>query len=50
MGALHQLKTVDSIHMASATLAGCTALLTNDTGLKSNHSIQAIQLFEFTAL
>ncbi len=49
IGAEHRLKTVDSIHLASATLAGCQALLTNDGGFKSTKSVQAIQLSEFVS-
>jgi predicted nucleic acid-binding protein len=47
LGAAHRLKTVDAIHLASATIAGCQALLSNDGGLRSTESIQAIQLTEF---
>jgi predicted nucleic acid-binding protein len=47
VGAEHRLKTVDSIHLASATLVGCQALLTNDSGFKSTKNVQIIQLAEF---
>ncbi len=47
LGAAHRLKTVDSIHLASATLAGCQALLTNDGGFHSTKDVQVIQLSEF---
>jgi predicted nucleic acid-binding protein len=50
IGAEHRLKTVDSIHLASATLAGCQALLTNDVGFKSTKNVQTIQLSEFNRL
>jgi predicted nucleic acid-binding protein len=50
IGAEHRLKTVDSIHLASATLAGCQALLTNDGGFKSTKNVQTIQLSEFNRL
>ena len=47
LAATHRLKTVDSIHLASATLAGCEALLTNDGGFRSTKDVAAIQLSEF---
>jgi predicted nucleic acid-binding protein len=47
LGAEHRLKTVDSIHLASATLARCQAFLTNDGGFKSTKDVQTIQLSEF---
>jgi predicted nucleic acid-binding protein len=47
VGAEHRLKTVDSIHLASAILVGCQAFLTNDSGFKSTKNIQIIQLAEF---
>jgi predicted nucleic acid-binding protein len=50
IGAEHRLKTVDSIHLASATLAVCQALLTNDSGFKSTKNVQTIQLSEFNRL
>jgi predicted nucleic acid-binding protein len=50
IGAEHRLKTVDSIHLASATLAGCQALLTNDSGFKSSKTVQTILLSEFKKL
>jgi predicted nucleic acid-binding protein len=50
IGAEQRLKTVDSIHLASATLAGCQALLTNDGGFKSTKNVQTIQLSEFNKL
>jgi predicted nucleic acid-binding protein len=46
-GAAHRLKTVDSIHLATATLAACQALLTNDGGFKSTKEVEAIHLSEF---
>jgi predicted nucleic acid-binding protein len=49
LAATHRLKTVDSIHVASATLAGCQALLTNDAGFRSIKNVQVIQLSEFGA-
>jgi predicted nucleic acid-binding protein len=48
-GAVHRLKTVDSIHLASATLAGCEALLTNDGGFHSTKDVEVIQLSEFAS-
>jgi predicted nucleic acid-binding protein len=50
IGAEHRLKTVDSIHLASATLAGCQAFLTNDGGFKSSKNVQTILLSEFKKL
>ena len=47
LAAAHRLKTVDSIHLASATLAGCQVLLTNDGGFRSTNAIEVIQLSEF---
>jgi predicted nucleic acid-binding protein len=47
LGAEHRLKTVDAIHLASATLAGCQALLSNDGGFRSTKDVLAIQLSEF---
>ena len=47
LGAVHRLKTVDSIHLATATLAGCQALLSNDGGFRSTKDVEAIQLSEF---
>ncbi len=47
LGTAYRLKTLDSIHLASATLAGCGALLTNDSGFRTTKDVQAIQLSEF---
>lgn len=47
LGAAYHLKTVDAIHLASATLAGCQALLSNDGAFQSTDRVQAIQLSEF---
>jgi predicted nucleic acid-binding protein len=47
VGAEYRLKTVDSIHLASATLAGCQALLTNDGSFRSTKIVQTIRLSEF---
>jgi predicted nucleic acid-binding protein len=49
LAATHRLKTVDSIHLASATLAGCQSLLTNDGGFHSTKDVQVIQLLEFAS-
>jgi predicted nucleic acid-binding protein len=49
LAAAHRLKTLDSIHLASATLAGCQSLLTNDGGFRSTMDVQVIQLLEFTS-
>jgi predicted nucleic acid-binding protein len=48
LGALHRLKTVDAIHLASAGLAGCDALLSNDGAFRSTDGILSIQLSEFS--
>jgi predicted nucleic acid-binding protein len=50
LGAAHRLKTVDAIHLASATLAGCQALLSNDGGFRSTEGVEAIQLTEFESM
>jgi predicted nucleic acid-binding protein len=50
LGAVHRLKTVDSIHLASATLAGCQALLTNDGGFRSTKDVEAVRLSEFVSM
>lgn len=50
LGATHRLKTIDSIHLACATLAGCQALLTNDGGFRSTGDVKVIQLTEFALL
>jgi predicted nucleic acid-binding protein len=47
LGAAHRLKTVDAIHLATATLAGCQALLSTDDGFRSTEAVQAIRLSEF---
>ena len=39
LAAAHRLKTVDSIHLASATLARCQALLSNDGGFRSTKDV-----------
>jgi predicted nucleic acid-binding protein len=44
LAASHRLKTVDAIHLATATLAGCQALLSNDGGFRSTKDIEAFQL------
>jgi predicted nucleic acid-binding protein len=49
LASAHRLKTVDSIHLASATLAGCQSLLTNDGGFHSTKDVQVIQLSEFAS-
>ncbi len=49
LAAAHRLKTVDSIHLASATLAGCQALLTNDGAFRSTEKVEVVQLSEFTS-
>jgi predicted nucleic acid-binding protein len=47
LGAAHRLKTVDSLHLASATLAGCQALLSNDSAFRSTDDVRVVQLSEF---
>lgn len=50
LGAEHRLKTVDSLHLGTAVLAGCQAFLTNDGGFRSGKSIDLIQLAEFKTM
>lgn len=47
LGTACRLKTLDSIHLASATLAGCQALLTNDSAFRTTKNVLTIQLSEF---
>jgi predicted nucleic acid-binding protein len=47
LGSMHRLKTVDSIHLATATLAGCQSWLSNDGAFSSTKDIEAIRLSEF---
>ncbi len=47
LGAHYRLKTLDAIHLASATLAGCQALLTKDSGFRTTKNVHIIQLTEF---
>jgi predicted nucleic acid-binding protein len=47
VGAAYRLKTVDAIHLASATLAGCQALLSNDEGFRSTTDVQVVRLSVF---
>jgi predicted nucleic acid-binding protein len=49
LGAEHRLKTIDAIHLASATLAGCQALLSNDSAFRSTKDVLAIKLSEFAS-
>jgi predicted nucleic acid-binding protein len=44
LGATHRLKTVDAIHLASATLAECQALLSNDSGFRSTERLEIVRL------
>ena len=41
-----RLKTPDAIHAATAQLAGCDALLTNDTGIGVVPSVEVVRLAE----
>jgi predicted nucleic acid-binding protein len=50
IGAEHRLKTVDSLHLGTAVLAGCQAFLTNDGGFQSSKSIELVQLAEFKTM
>ncbi len=47
IGAEHRLKTVDSLHLASATLAGCQVFLTNDSAFRNGKTVEVVQLEEF---
>jgi predicted nucleic acid-binding protein len=40
------MKLIDALHFATATLAGCHFMLTNDAAFKSNQEIQVIHLQE----
>jgi predicted nucleic acid-binding protein len=44
-----RLKTIDALHLASATHAGCDAFLTNDARFRSNEDIRVLQLSQFLA-
>ena len=39
-----RMKLVDALHVSTALRAGCQCFLTNDTGIRSGDSIEAIQL------
>ena len=40
------MKLIDALHFATATLAGCHFMLTNDAAFKSSQEIQVIHLQE----
>jgi len=42
--ARYNLRTPDALHVASAVLAGCSALLTNDLGLKRVQELRVLVL------
>lgn len=41
-----KMKMIDALHYATAMMAGCQFLLTNDTGFTSNARMEVIQLRE----
>lgn len=47
--ARYNLRTPDALHIASAVLAGCSALLTNDLGLKRVQELRMLFLDELEA-
>jgi len=47
IGAALALKTVDAIHVATAIVAGCDALLTNDKGLRAPRQLRINQLADW---
>ncbi|MBP6309188.1 MAG: type II toxin-antitoxin system VapC family toxin [Arenimonas sp.] len=38
------MKLIDALHYATASLAGCTFILTNDVGFSSSRQIEVLQL------
>lgn len=42
------MKLIDALHYATAILAGCKFILTNDQGFKSNDHVEVIQLEALT--
>ena len=44
------MKLIDALHYATATLAGCKFILTNDQGFASVESMEGIQLADLIAL
>jgi predicted nucleic acid-binding protein len=43
-GCMFSLKLIDSIHIASAMIAGCDAFLTNDKRMRGPEAMGVIQL------
>lgn len=44
------MKLIDALHYATAALAGCTFILTNDQGFASVDSMEVIHLADLVAL
>lgn len=42
--AKHNLKFIDALHFATAINAGCKAMITNDSGIRSSDSLEVISL------